>query len=296
MTEKNSNRKISVIIPVYNDQDGLDRALSHISRQTLPSSEFEVIIVDNNSNPPIGLSPELKFSHTLVSYAKPGSYAARNYGVQQSNGQIIAFLDADCYPSDQWLEKGLSEILQNKNTIIGGEILFEKSPHPTATENYQYIVGFDQENNIKLNKFSVTANLITTYKAFQKIGPFNESLLSGGDREWCWRALNDGFSLRFSPDAIVYTKARRLLRHAVIQARRVAGGRKRLHNLNPPSSTNNQYIAPRRGLLQATKFIFAQSQLPLPDRIKIFCIASVLKIVQVTEHIRLMFGASEERR
>ncbi len=37
----------------------------------------------------------------------PGSYAARNQGLSQARGNIVAFTDADCIPNPDWIEKGV---------------------------------------------------------------------------------------------------------------------------------------------------------------------------------------------
>lgn len=287
---------ISIIIPVYNDQAGLNRALKNIQSQSMSATCFEVIVIDNNSNPAMKPCLEISMPFKIYPYSKPGSYAARNYGVQKSKGDILVFLDADCYPSPQWLEIGTTELLKDNNSIIGGEVLFEKSPKPTAIEQYQYITGFFQQENITKKEFSVTANLFIATWVFNRVGPFNETLFSGGDLEWCWRARNTGFKIKFSSKAVVYTAARKSLRKAIIQARRVSGGRKQLYQLKILSTENKQKIAPHRNPFQAIRFIFSQTQIPCSSRIKIFGVAILLKLIQLAEKARLFYGAKAERR
>lgn len=287
---------ISIIIPVYNDQAGLNRILESIQSQTLPADRFEIIVIDNNSMPPVMLDPKYARHCSIYKCSRPGSYAARNYGVSKSKGDILAFLDADCHAAPGWLKAGVKALLKNDNLIIGGEVLFEKSQKPTAIEQYQYITGFGQQENIAQKGFSATANLFTSAKAFKAVGPFNETLFSGGDREWCWRAFNAGFKIEFSPDAVVFTAARNSLRKAVIQVRRVLGGRKQLYRIKTISEETKQNISPHRGPFQAAKFIFCQNHLTGFDKIKIFCIAVLLKFVQITEKLRLLYGANAERR
>lgn len=287
---------ISIIIPVYNDQYALDETLKSICAQTLSSANFEIIVIDNNSTPPIKTCANIPLPHKIYSYAKPGSYAARNYGVKKSKGDILVFIDSDCHPVPQWLEAGINALLKNENSVIGGEVLFEKSPNPTIIEQYQYITGCSRLEDILYKGFTGAGNMFTTADTFKTVGPFNETLYSGGDREWCWRAQQKGVNIRFCPDAITYTKARRTLRKALIQARRIAGGRKQLRGFNSLSSDNKQQITPHRGPFQAVKFIFSQKQLSCFVRIKILFVATLIKAVAFAEMLILSLGANAERR
>ncbi len=72
--------RISVIVPVFEDPDGIRACLEGLARQTVPVDQFDVVVVDNGSNPPIVLpvSPLLQLS--LIQCGRPGSYAAKKRG------------------------------------------------------------------------------------------------------------------------------------------------------------------------------------------------------------------------
>jgi len=98
----------SVVIPVFQDQTGLDRCLESLAEQKYVNmSDFEVIVVDNASEPPMTVPKSLPFSVQVESCAKKGAYSARNVGVRAARGNVIAFLDADCWPSKTWLRAGI---------------------------------------------------------------------------------------------------------------------------------------------------------------------------------------------
>ena len=89
----------SVVVPLFNKADYVSRALASISSQTF--ADFEVIVVDDGSTDG---GPEIVASHRdsrvrLVSRQNSGPGAARNRGIEQSRGILLAFLDAD----DEWL-------------------------------------------------------------------------------------------------------------------------------------------------------------------------------------------------
>lgn len=100
---------ISVIVPVFNTGPYLTRAIDALLGQNLPRDRYELIFVDNGSSDDsleiLHRYPEICVLHEPVQ----GSYAARNRGLREAQGDIIAFTDSDCFPVPEWLssiEKG----------------------------------------------------------------------------------------------------------------------------------------------------------------------------------------------
>ena len=288
---------LSVIIPVYNDQTGIDDCLTALANQTYQQNRYEVIVVDNASNPPINISSKFSNFARLVVCNKPGSYAARNAGIAVAKGKILAFTDADCIPNQNWLSKG-STILESEGgaKIIGGSVNFKLSKKPTSVELYQYLVGFMQQENIEIRGFTVTANLLATRSQFEVIGLFNENLLSGGDLEWSLRAIKAGYSIKYSPDVIVYTTPRISLNSAIRQTRRVAGGRFYLKKYYGKMLNNFSTTKRYRSLWSSIKWILTHPELDSWNKFKVFVVATILKLSHTVETIRLhLFGKPERR-
>jgi hypothetical protein len=91
--------RVSVIVPLFNKADYVGRALASISSQSF--ADFEVIVVDDGSTDG---GAEIVAKHgdsrvRLVRQRNSGPGAARNRGIEQSRGLLLAFLDAD----DEWL-------------------------------------------------------------------------------------------------------------------------------------------------------------------------------------------------
>ena len=288
---------VSVIIPVYNDQAGLDDCLRSLENQSLPCQNFEVIVIDNASQPKIELLEDANLNCILETCAKPGSYAARNVGLRIANGDVIAFLDADCLPEKNWLKQGLKAVqATHPKTLIGGEVQLTPSEKPTAVELYQCLTGFEQQYNIEQQSFSATANLFVRREQALLIGEFNENLLSGGDREWSWCARALGFNIKFFPSAQVTTAPRKSLGAAIKKARRIAGGRYHFRKLSVVDSPRDETgLAPKRNVWEATWWILTHADLSLKDRSRVFLVAIILKLVQIIETFRLKEGASPER-
>ena len=202
---------VSVIIPVFNDAERLQKCLEALENQTYPKDLYEVIVVDNASDESIE-SVVNRFNQALAAYeSTPGSYAARNKGISLAKGEILAFTDSDCLPDYNWLETGVKHLLSVANYgLVAGKInmFFKDADHPTAVELYDCITYLDQKRYVEEYKFGATANLFTSKKVFQKVGLFNDKLKSWGDKEWGNRVFSWGYSLSYADDCCVAHPAR----------------------------------------------------------------------------------------
>lgn len=291
--------EVSVVIPVFQDQAGLNRCLAAIELQDgIALSALEVIVVDNGSEPAMAVPKNLRFPTRLLWCSKKGAYAARNAGAKVATGRVLAFLDADCWPDSNWIRAGLRALTTHEGRgIIGGDVTFERSSRPTAVESYQVLMGFGQERSVKELKFSATANLFVARSVFDRVGPFEEALLSGGDREWSWRAAKLGVPVCYSAEAIVVTKPRTTLKGALIQARRVAGGRRVLENdAQIVANVGVGRIQPKKGLMRKLSVILSANQFSIGQRLKIFFVAMIIRLVHDFERVRISLGAEPERR
>ena len=129
------------------------------------------------------------------------------------------------------------------------------------------------------------------------VGDFDDSLLSGGDREWCWRAFEQGFDIKFSELTIVTTRFRDTLMASIIRARRITGGNYHMKkNMNfknhsaDPAVARFAYTSP--GFFQ----LLRRHELPLSMQCRVIGIAVVLRIAQIFELLRLRAGFTAERR
>jgi glycosyltransferase involved in cell wall biosynthesis len=97
---------VSVIIPHYNDLANLERCLTFLAAQTLPKSQFEVIVADNNSR--CGIEEVRRVCGDfarVIPAPTPVAGPARNVAVEPSRGRYLAVTDQDCRPPPNWLER-----------------------------------------------------------------------------------------------------------------------------------------------------------------------------------------------
>ena len=203
---------VSVIIPVYNDADRLAICLSALDEQTYPASRYEVIVVDNGSDESI--QPTVaNFRQAHVAYEeRPGSYAARNRGIAQAKGEILAFTDADCRPTSGWIGAGVERLqeLSSGNGVVGGHIdfFFHQRGQPNVVEVVDSSLYLDQQRYCTELNFAATANMFTTRSVMKDVGSFNAETASGGDREWGERAHAYGCEVTYAERARVWHPAR----------------------------------------------------------------------------------------
>ncbi len=218
---------VSVVIPVFNDAANLRVCLERLVGQTYPSERVEILVVDNGSDEPID---ELvaQFERTsLYSESRPGSYAARNRGIAAAKSEILAFLDSDCVPAPDWLEKGVARLAANPGMgVVGGRVDFSfgDPENPSPVEIYDSLTSFKQKSYIEKSHFSGTGNLFAWRRVFERVGPFNAELKSGGDYEWGNRVYAHGIGIAYADDVRVTHPARQSLGPLLSKHRRVMGG------------------------------------------------------------------------
>jgi glycosyltransferase involved in cell wall biosynthesis len=95
---------ISVVVPTYNEEENITACLESLNRQTLPRTEYEIIVVDGNSGDRTReLASPLADLVFVQTSARVGG--ARNDGAVRAKGEIVAFTDADCIIPPGWLSR-----------------------------------------------------------------------------------------------------------------------------------------------------------------------------------------------
>lgn len=102
---------VSVIICTVNPRmDIFQRVLDSVDEQSLPHSQYEVIVVDNNSNPPLAiedLRKEREMTLRLVREPRQGLSYARIAGIREARGRLFVFVDDDNFLDGKYLENAL---------------------------------------------------------------------------------------------------------------------------------------------------------------------------------------------
>ena len=214
--------KISVIICTRNRVDGLARTLNSFSDSAkswdLP---WELIIVDNGSTDQTQkiiseFSGLTNFPVRALFVPNPGVSSAKNQGIRQARGEILAFTDDDCLTTSSWLPAICKVFDKDPDVgVVGGRTeLWDPTlfPHCVRTssveQEYRWPAG---------PEFLVGNNLAFPASVLKKIGFFDVDLGPGTrvygaeDSDIVYRVLKAGYLGKYVPEACLYHDHRRTI-------------------------------------------------------------------------------------
>ena len=126
-----SFNKISIVIPIRNEDQNIISCLKSLTNQNYNSADFEIIIVDDHSteNTRILVNKFQKESKLNIGIYQleniSGKKAALNFGIEKSAYNIIASTDADCQVPKAWLFN-ISQQFNNKSNMVLGPVIFHQ--------------------------------------------------------------------------------------------------------------------------------------------------------------------------
>lgn len=285
---------VSIIIPVYNHWEPLAHCLEELRAQDYDGS-VEIVVVDNGSTEP---APERLPGEERIGRCRcdtPGSYAARNHGIALASGAILAFIDADCVPRPDWLRRGVAALAADPEADAAGGRVEVVAPDPgarTMIETFELWCGFPQHVYVRRG-FSGAGNLFVRRGVFARVGTFDETLLSGGDKEWGQRLTRAGGRVVYVDDAVVAHAARTTRAELRTKIARLVGGR--WAAVKGPWQAAWAWPAmvlpPPRPLWIA----LGAGRVPLRDRGRILAVLGLIWYLKLAEVIRLLRGGQPGR-
>lgn len=204
------NLNASVVVPCFNNALLLAKGLPALARQTVPTGDFEVIVVDDGSTDgtaALVASLGLPESFRYVRQENRGAAAARNRGASEARGQILVFLDSDVIPDAALLQEHLESHRCYDRALVVGQT--RALPAEGLGEFYKVlgdtVFSFDQGNEEKQVTFQqvLSRNLSLRRESFFEIGGFDRDFPRSGfeDVEFAYRAARLSFSLVYNPRA-----------------------------------------------------------------------------------------------
>jgi len=176
--------KVSVIIPVYQDKDGLIDTVNSIIAQDFPKDRYEIIIVDNNSKDDTKqIAMELRNAHPdLIKVVHQdqiqSSYATRNAGVKAAKADICCFIDADMKADIRYITKVLDHFNKDEELMYFGCNVQILNSTSTISAVMNRKSGFKMKHYFEKSNFVTTACLSVRRKIFEQIGYFDDRLES----------------------------------------------------------------------------------------------------------------------
>jgi len=179
-------QSISIIIPVYNDLEGIQTTIDSIFPQ-LVDSQANLVVVDNASTDQTPSVVRDYDDDQITLYHETdiqSSYAARNTGIQNTDSDVLAFVDADMTVPEDWLEAALNEFQSSNADYMGCNVNLTLPENPTLAARYDNHTGFPIEQYLKHQQFAPTCCLFVRRAVFEDVGLFDHRLTSGGDKEF----------------------------------------------------------------------------------------------------------------
>jgi mycofactocin system glycosyltransferase len=205
--------RVSVIIPVRDRLEDLLECLQSLEKLNYPIDRRETIIIDDGSEKEVSQFVTADRATVLRNDESKGPAACRNIGAENSRGEILAFLDADCIAGENWLTGTIPFFQEVKAGAVGGIIegYYDKSlldRYEKVSSSLNMGKRLILEAKTESGFYVPTANLLVTHEAFKAAEGFNEEMHVGEDVDFCWRLRDLGFTLVYTPDGAVAHKHR----------------------------------------------------------------------------------------
>ena len=197
--------RISVVLPAYFSHATLPGALEALAAQERPPDE--IIVVNSSGDAPTrGVVAAWPGVRLIDSPVRLYPHAARNVGLAEASGDILACSDPDCRPDTTWLQELVAEVESGRPVVGGAMDLWRTAGHePDALPLAIHLTKFWRAlpgRPAGPAWIVPTANLAFTREAWRRAGPFRGDIFCG-DAVQSWRFAAVGCPPWFTPRARV---------------------------------------------------------------------------------------------
>lgn len=199
---------VSIVVPLHNEERWIDQCVESLLAQDYPADRYEIIVVDNNSTDGSAARVAQYPRVRLLSEPQQGDFAARNHGVRESRGEIIAFTDSDTAPRPDWLAAIVANLASTGAGLLVGRLEFgDGSGGLSLLAAYEAEKGhFVFSSAIPPLYYGYTCNMAITRALFDRVGPF-ASVFRNADVILVRRTVDE-----LSPSALAFCDAMRVQR------------------------------------------------------------------------------------
>ena len=230
----------SIVIPVFNRPDEIDRLLKSLTFQD-DNNPFEVVVVEDGSTDDAKQICESYSNHLEINYYfKPNSGPgnSRNCGMSKAKGNYFLILDSDCVLPSHYLSTVRKALSTSYTDCFGGAdaahesfTFFQKVVNAVMTNPFS--TGGVRGRKKGLTRFQPRSfNMGISKQLFEATGGFGK-IHPGEDPEFVFRAWNLGFKTRFVDGAEVFHERRISLNSFVKQIYKFGSVRVILNRIHP---------------------------------------------------------------
>jgi len=219
-SETSGRPLISIVITVRNEGRHVGQLLDSLLRQEAP---FEVVLVDAESHDgtfEIAQGYAARHPDRVRVFRRSGSRGVgRNAGVRAARGDLVAFIDGDCFADSNWLRE-VRNALAEAAVVAGRTVTVGKARYGALERVELFQSGYDVTYP--------SCNLAYRRELFERLGGFDVRFITAEDIDLNLRAVRAGAAIRFVPSAVVYHQMRTTFLRFLYQAFWNGYGRKQL--------------------------------------------------------------------
>jgi O-antigen biosynthesis protein len=196
--------KVSVVVCAYNAADTIDDCLSSLAALTYP--RFEIIVVNDGSRDDTSGRAHGYAGVRVIDIPNGGLSAARNVGLAEATGEIVAYTDADVRVDRDWLTYLIQPLLSPAFVGSGGPNVVPPDD-PFVAQCVARSPGGPTQVLLddRVAEHVPGCNMAFRRDALLAIGGFNPVYLRAGDDvDVCWRLQAKGLQVGFAPSALVW--------------------------------------------------------------------------------------------
>ncbi len=254
--------RVSVILTVLNEGDGMKELLDSIFQQTYKANE--IVIVDGGSRDQTMriLNDYAERDNRLKVLSEPGVNIARgrNIAIDNATGEIIAVTDGGCRPNKDWLAKLTSPLMDDPDCkAVAGSF---KIDYRNDFEFFSGALCMPKDSGDSASRMFYGRNSAFRKGAWKAVGGYPEWLYTGEDTLFAKRFLQSGFKVAFTPQAEVAWRPRPTLRKLVKMFFLYGKGNGRIENGNLKGSIYWLRYHFLWGVLLLAGFVFPWAWLP----------------------------------
>lgn len=220
-------------MPLNGDEAYAKRTRAAFSALELGPAD-QLIVADNTEE---GVAGQLLSDTATVVHA-PGersSYYARNSGASAATGEWLLFVDADCVPVPDLIDRYFATPTGDDIGVVAGAIVGVEEQDSLLARYARDRNFLDQMNGMhsRSGAGAATGNLLVRRCAFEDVGGFARGIRSAGDVELCWRLQDAGWRLDRCREAIVEHHHRNDLASFLAMVARYGAGSRWLNERRP---------------------------------------------------------------
>jgi GT2 family glycosyltransferase/sugar lactone lactonase YvrE len=196
--------RVSVVVCAYNAADTVDECLAALERQNYP--DFEIILVNDGSRDQTGTIARRHERVRVIDIPNGGLSAARNVGLAEATGEIVAYTDADTRADRDWLMFLVQPMVTSDVVGSGGPNVVPPDDPPMAQRIARAPGGPTHVLlDDRIAEHVPGCNMAFRRDALASIGGFNPIYLRAGDDvDVCWRLQARGWKIGFAAAALVW--------------------------------------------------------------------------------------------